>query len=456
MPRRFNLLLLITLLTIFLGTSLYYSAPLRNNIYKNKPIYPPTAPPGSPEEPLSHSHIDSDHPDPDTPLKNSGSLSVAVTETGGSHDEVVAALVHSFGSQPNVDLTLYQILPRFGIQEIMDAFELPKKIPDLVHPMAFLSDKESEPVLPDFWVSSTCEIDIPYYREKLTMLLENRKTYIFCIIHHSDRWDDDTDLAELVAPWVDAGRIEFLTLSPHTQDFLQKVTSTKWTRTKAQALVRYFVPVFPVTLPLEQVKIPEGEVPKFDPKTEELGFALQGDYDSSRRNYEGMFQRLAGFLETATTEQGKNLTMHLIGHGDHPDVPEAVQDHVEFDEHLSYIEYYTLASRMFAMLPAFASKEYLDRKASSSVPASLIAGVPLVASQGVIDAYAYLNAETVWLETDGVIDIDVVGQILELGTEARSRKKQRVRERRDEIIKGNAKRVGEWISEALGRLGRPA
>lgn len=451
MPRRLSLILLLGILFVLITTSLFTSDPIRNYIPKTA-TGPITAPPGSLQEPPSHSNVDTTTKVPQT--KFDGAVHIALTETGGSHDEVVAAFVHSFASQPRVQMDIYQLLPRYGIQDVMNEFDLPSKPSGPHQPSEFLSWMKPGQKLPDIWIATTCEIDLPTYQKNLTMLLENGKTYIFCVTHHSDRWNTEK-MENLAAPWIEQSRIEFVTLSPHTTDFLQKQGVGKW-RTSMPPLIRYLAPVFPVSIATEkstqqQTNGENAPLPK-DADEEELGFALQGDYDPSRRDYDSIFSRLDSFLSGGDY---KKLTMHLLGHGDKkPTVPDSIKPNVQFNEQLSYIQYYSLIARTFALVPAFASKEYLDRKASSTVPAALIAGVPLVAPKEIVQAYEYLDMDVVWEQEVGRSDMDVVGDVLKMTVEERRRKKQAVRERRDEIIKGNVRRAGEWLQEAMRRMGR--
>jgi len=351
-------------------------------------------------------------------------------------------------------MDIYQLYPRYGIKDIMAAFELPSKPSGPHGPPDFLSWQKPEQKLPDIWVATTCELDLLYYQKNMTALLENRKTYIYCVIHHADRWNNQK-MKTLAGPWIDQSRIEFITLSPHTVEFLQKEGLGKW-KVSMPPLIRYLVPVFPVSITTEEStqKQTNGEnapIPT-DADGEELGFALQGDYDPSRRDYASLFSRLDSFLSGGNY---KDLTMHLLGHGDKkPTVPDSIKPNVQFNERLSYLEYYSLIARTFALLPAFASAEYLDRKASSTVPAALIAGVPLVATKEMVQAYAYLNMDVVWKQEVGRSDMDIVGDVLKMTVEERRRKKQAVREKRDEIIKGNVRRVDGWLHEAMSKMGR--
>ncbi|KAI5789101.1 hypothetical protein EDC01DRAFT_127676 [Geopyxis carbonaria] len=440
MPRR------TTILFLFAITVLIFSATL---LFGSFPQY------GSPaifRTPLIHDAAEENtmgnlHTDSQQDLISQPKIHrVTITETGGSHDEVVAALVHSFGSQPDVTIDLYQLLPRYGIKEIMNSFALSHSLPSPKPPGQFRSFG-MEKARPDFFVAGTCELDIVdnSLKPHLETLLKEGKTYLFCVVHHADRWTNPK-LKEAIRPWVEKNLVEFWSLSPHTAKFLREKSITRWENpTGVQPLVRYFVPVFPVLLATE---------PELD--TGDMSFGMQGDYDPSRRDYSSIFEGLAKFLQDGGNSGGQtkspNVTMHLLGHGTHPVVPEAIKNHVSFDERLSYSEYYSILSRTFALLPAFATNEYLDRKASSSVPAALIAGTPLVASQSIIDAYSYINNEIVWRQEDGETDLAVVGKILKLDQTDRTIKKSAVKKRCAEIIQENTISVGHWIKEAKQKL----
>jgi len=378
-----------------------------------------------------------------------GNLHITITETGGSHDEVIAALVHSFGSQPSAVLKLYQLLPRYGIIDVMRDFALTNPLPNPKSPDVY-KKVDSLQRRPDIFVAGTCELDIVYFREQLGALLAERKTYLFCVVHHADRWAGKSrELENLITPWVDAGLVEFLTLSPRTATFLKEQSISKW-QTKTEAKVRSFVPVFPVPLP----EAPTGT----GANKEELSFALQGDYDPSRRDYNSVFTHLNSLLQSGNTapaddeKPDRNVTMHLLGHGKHPDVPLEIREHVKFDERLKYIEFYSIISRTFALLPAFANNEYLDRKASSSVPAALIGGTPLVATQAIVDAYSYLDHDVVWLQGPNELDLDVVGRILNMGPKERRQKKELVRKKCTAIILKNTKSLEGWIADAMAKI----
>ena len=371
-------------------------------------------------------------------------LHVAVVETTGYHDEVVAALVHSFGSQMNLNLSLFQRGQRYGIEKIMQDFKLPNPVPESQPPEKLLAGAVTFDVL----VLTTCNYDRNGLASQLQTLLKEGKTHLLCVVHHADHWADEQH-EDSLAPWVEKGLVDFVTLSQHTATFLRETGIKAWSTNPP---IRPFAPVFPVNLP----KLPQA----VDADKGELGFGLQGLYESSRRDYKTIFSHLQNFIDSRSSEgdegMNSNVTLHLLGQGTHPEVPKGLVPHVSFDESLDYDEYYSILSRTFALLPAFASDEYLDRKASSTVPAGLIGGTPLVATKEIMAAYSYLSEGAVYLQKKGETEFDVIGRVLKDAGKHRIEKMQIVRDKCAELVESNSRLVGEWIREitANGQIGQ--
>ena len=372
-------------------------------------------------------------------------LNVAIAETTGYHDEVVAAFVHSFGAQTNLNLSLFQRDQRYGIEKIMQDFKLPRPVPVSQSPAMLLAD---ETATLDVLVLTTCDYDRTGLASQLKILLKEGKTHLLCVVHHADHWADEQHEIFL-APWVDKGLVDFVTLSQHTATFLRETGMKAW---NTNPPVRHFAPVFPVNLP----KLPKA----VDADKGELGFGLQGLYESSRRNYKTIFSHLQKFIDLRSSEGDEridsNVTLHLLGQGTHPEVPRGLVSHVSFDESLDYDEYYSILSRTFALLPAFANDQYLDRKASSTVPAGLIGGTPLVATKEILAAYTYLPEDAVYLQNQDETEFDVIGRVLKDAGTYRIEKMQTVRDRCTELVESNSRLVGEWIREITdkGQIGR--
>ena len=371
-------------------------------------------------------------------------LNVALTETGGAHDEVVAALVHSFGSQENVQISgMFQLYSRWGMPEIMENFTLSH--PPLLKNQGMDTFKkapanESSPgTSPDILVISTCELDMLNLRSRLDILLKEGKTYIFCVIHHADRWHT-AELKDAVTPWIEAGLLDFVALSAHTAKYLETKGTDDWSVNITRPII--YVPVFPVSLP---PLVAENE----------KAFALQGNYEASRRDFNTIFSHLQSFINASSSRDGEdqgNVTLRLLGSGNRPVVPEGLSEHVFFDEGLSYKEFYAVLSHTFALLPAFANDEYLSIKASSTVPASLLAGAPLVATKEILAAYSYLPDNAVYLQNDGETELEFIGKVLKAKSNERKAKKALVWKACTKIIDDNVRLVEGWLQKAMRKI----
>ncbi|KAF7558558.1 hypothetical protein G7046_g5596 [Stylonectria norvegica] len=374
-------------------------------------------------------------------------LRIAIMESIGTHDEVTAALVHAFGGQKNAELSLFLERPRYHMGDIIGNFTLESPIVSLNNSHGLRrAVREDKP--PHIFVSTTCELDLEVDRvvTPLRTLLANATTHLFCVMHHADRWDRGPNV-NFVREWVDQDRVDFIGLSHHTLDFLVNKTIPQW-KSNATITTRMLPPVFPV------------DVPEFDSKAEGgLSLAMQGDYSSGRRDYKRIFGHLDGVLRkmngTTGGEGTEEVSLHLIGHGDRPTVPEDIMDHVVFDQSLSYPDFYALLSRAFALLPAFADDTYFDRKASSTVPAALIAGAPLVASEKLFAAYDYLPRDAAWASNPDEGEMATIERVI--GDRAEYiRKRDLMKSTCKELAKENRVNVKEWIAEALAKVAAKA
>lgn len=365
---------------------------------------------------------------------------IAILESAGVHDEVSAALVHAFGGQANSELSLYLAKQRYHSDKIINNFTLEAPIVGINNSLLFEEHVNTLPA-PHVLVSTTCELDLirDDIKRPLDKLLHNSTTHLFCLVHHADRWKDGKHV-DVVRSWP-ADRIDFIGLSQHTVDFFKSKTLSEW-HLNETVTMRTFPPVFPVALP------------EPDPSAG-LSLAMQGDYSSGRRDYKGIFEHLGEVIhkvkEANFATDEKTVSLHLIGHGNPPEVPENVRDHVVFDQSLSYPDFYALLSKAFSILPAFASDTYFDRKASSTVPASLIAGAPLVASEELLKAYSYLPREVTWVAEPGETEMATIRRVI-VDRDAYIQKRQAVRDACVRLAEENRGHVKEWIAEALANV----
>ncbi|KAJ8102155.1 hypothetical protein POJ06DRAFT_280710 [Lipomyces tetrasporus] len=356
-------------------------------------------------------------------------MRIFLLEDAGSHEEVFGALIYAFAQIPNSYIYQYLFRPRFNIFAVLKSFNLK----NLAKPRFSTSMKLNEQTpQPDIILATTCEFDVTRLQTQMTYMLGNG-SYLFCTIHHADRWHNESSYKyyNAIKPWVEADRVTFLFLSGHTKRYVEEIVLPSWEPKHRIAATKFevFVPVFPV-----------------EPSTKkEMSFSLQGNYESVRRDYKSIFGRFSNFAKKNPDKpQFQQLRMHLIGHGNHPEVPEDIRERVEFNEGLEFLEFYKILSESFALLPAFANDEYYDRKASSSVPASLIAGVPIVGKRRLLQTYDYMTEDSMWIQDDEEDDMDVIGRILEMSEQQIEDQKARTRERNREILDENANKALMW------------
>ncbi|KAI5456489.1 hypothetical protein BGZ63DRAFT_367160 [Mariannaea sp. PMI_226] len=382
-------------------------------------------------------------------IKPNRPVRIAIVETAGVHDEVTAALVHAFGGYPDAELQLYFAKQRYGMDTIISNFSLPSPIVSISSPPSLNETVHNQE--PHVLVSTTCELDLPsrHMQGPLEYLLSKTTTHLFCVVHHADLWAEGKHV-DMVRKWVAQDRVDFITLSQHTADFLVTKTIPKWNSKDGAGngvkpvLARILPPVFPVNMAELENETAGG-----------LMLAMQGNYESGRRDYEGIFQDLVEIISEArgvsdTTESKNKVELHLVGHGQRPKVPEEVEANVIFDSSLSYPDFYTLISHAFSVLPAFSTDTYYDRKASSSIPAALIAGAPLVANEKLLAAYSYYPREAAWVGKDDERELNVVERVINERDEY-LKKKAAAKAACTQLIEENRVNVRKWIEAAKSK-----
>lgn len=213
--------------------------------------------------------------------------------------------------------------------------------------------------------------------------------------------------------------------------------------------VKTFVPVFPVAAAVDvHARKPSGGKAR---KPAKVG--IQGNIENGRRDYSRVFtaldkairldprawgyellrdtQELSSSDGDATSTGAGRLyplrtpgapepfELHLLGKVEHlPVVPALLRDVVFIHEGLPYTDFYALLASMVRpplprsspfspsetdsrrpslldsqdlLLPAFGHKGYLEHMASSSIPAALIARIPVLAAPQLTQAYTYVS-----------------------------------------------------------------
>ena len=380
-------------------------------------------------------------------------------------------------SAPNLtlQLSLFFENPRWGMPELLKTFQLNASLPNYVyHDINALDVAE-----PNIIVSTTCEYDVRNLNGRLDALFEKRKTYIFCTAHYANEWNDQHEWLEpSLTKWIEAGLMTILTLSPHVQkgfykpgwglsgwDSLSQSSTPPQVKLENEESspassaipwppIEVFVPVFPI---LDSRKEDAGS--EHGQKTKDnVALAIQGGVNAARN-----YTRIINYLEdlvhsnSTTTHERNDVSLHIIGSGSEdskPIVPASLSDHIFFDQDLDYIDYYAYMSKKSALIPAFAEEEFLTVKSSSSVPASVIAGIPLVATKEILQSYSYLTAEDVYVQEAHESELDVIERVVKRSKEERRLKITSVGAMRDRMIENNLKIVEGWIKEARGKIER--
>ncbi|KAF2095793.1 hypothetical protein NA57DRAFT_58866 [Rhizodiscina lignyota] len=378
-------------------------------------------------------------------------LRVAVLETKGCHDEVTASFFSALGQMKETQVDAYLSARRFGIDRIYD--RLPgrdgRQIISKTHfqPANFQNAETG----PDVIISITSEFDLVEPGTAMTMehLHNSTNAVLLAVVHHPD--DLSWRYFHAVKPWIVSQRIRFITLSDHVTDWMIGHAVAKWA-TKvdiSRVPVSTFPPVFVISeMELNRTLAPDGG---------KLRFTVQGDLVMGRgpnRDYAGTFQQFGEMMH-----DNANLPVELtvIGEGGLPQVPDGAKGMINFERSLPYPEFYGIMHFSTALLPALASHDYLDRKASSTVPASLIAGSPLIADQKILKAYTYLDEDDVYLRETDESEIDVVARLASLPEEVRNDKGARLRMKNERLTVETMALLKSWIEQSLqvGRQRQP-
>lgn len=367
-----------------------------------------------------------------------------------------------------MQITRYQQGAAYGMDEIVARLPHPPKAKWL--PMSEFSKLVNEGTAPDIVVSTTCAND--YSTESsdsasalladYEVLLQQHNTHLVCVMHQSNHFIDGWgfELKSVFKPWILQGRLDVVTLSPHVEEyFVRKVWPMFWeddmgSVKQAGLQMRGFVPVFPVV-----ANVQESGVKEEKKGSERLRFAIQGSFDYGR-DFESIFSRFVDvkneWIASGRSEDAEQIELNIIGSGKRPEVPEAITHQVFFHENLDYTQYYNLLSEMDGLLPAFAMEnwagnDYYSNIASSSISASVIAGVPLVADFKLLTAYSYLRLSMVWYRDDDEHEIDAAFRMLEAVADKRKAMKDAVARRRAEILQENYANVEEWARQAYDK-----
>ena len=313
-------------------------------------------------------------------------LNVALVETGGSHEEVTAALFYAIASVPGVYTSMYLALPRFGIENVYAWIRRRYKLsPYSVSPLFLFQSKEISS--PDLIVLTTCEHDVFAADTALDHHFEtgSKQLSLVCVLHHVDRF---RAIEPRLRRWARSNRLRFLLLSSHTAQALRNELTHFTQKIYSSVHVDEFPPIFPVPLNPNPAS------------TDRLSIAIQGNFEDSRRDYLKTLLQFERMLEELPEPIVSRIQFILAGHGKEVGIPGKIMPYISVNFSLDFIPYYNLLHESFALIPAFADEGYYKTKASSSVAASFIANTPILGSDRLLESYSYLSKDSMWHEEE--------------------------------------------------------
>ena len=240
----------------------------------------------------------------------------------------------------------------------------------------------------------------PDYELKLNqrLLQQMRPKLTLAIVHNSDYKEMDSLLK--IAP----GDLELLSLSPHVAKSLAESTGQK---------TDWMLSVYPYK--------PEKECAQDGGTGGCLkGFAMQGKFSNLRRNYSAMWLQIGQHIEELSSDpKAKSLfKMFILGKGPNRlNLPTEIEQYVSVHRRLPFQSFYDIIARTLALVPSLANPRYFTHKFSSTIITSLSTGTPVIASKRLLDAYSFLNKDSVFSQEGEEEEIDVMLKIVRLGEE---------------------------------------
>lgn len=256
----------------------------------------------------------------------------------------------------------------------------------------------SNTTMPKLIVLVTCEVDIHTANTVIDYYFEHgpKDQTLLCVMHHTLEFES---VEERVRRWAHAGRLRFISLSSHTAHSLRK-EANNFEEVYKRVRIDAFPPVFPV--PLDPTPPPTN-----------LSIAIQGNFESSRRDYVKTLQDFERILDELPESIVSRIRLALVGHNGDVEVPTKVAPYVSLNDALDYLPYYNLLHQSFVLIPALADEDYYTLKASSSVPASFIANSAILASQRLLETYSYLTADSTWpMNSEAETEMNAIYEIL--------------------------------------------
>ncbi|GAX80205.1 hypothetical protein CEUSTIGMA_g7643.t1 [Chlamydomonas eustigma] len=269
--------------------------------------------------------------------------------------------------------------------------------------------------------------------QRLLNMLQPAST--IAVVHNSD-YKNMPSLLNL------SSNLALVTLSPHVAESLSKVTGKT---------VQWLLPVYPLRPdPDCTASLGSSTLSKMDPNCLK-GFSMQGKFSNLRRNYSDMWKQIlehAPDIQSDTTVGGL-FHMNVLGKGpDRLNLPPQLQNLVSVHRRLPFQSFYTVICHTLALIPSLASQNYFTSKFSSTIITSLSTGTPIIASNRLMRAYHFLKPDTVYVQSNGEEEIDVMLKITRMTSEELLQTRKRLRGLSEELNKRTLDVIEGYLHKA--------
>jgi len=217
---------------------------------------------------------------------------------------------------------------------------------------------------------------------------------------------DDIQWHDSLVEWVRRGAIRILTISEHVGRRLDRnFRALAESRNETINSAGYEYVKMDIYIPV--LDLPQR---RSHTSTALSNVAIQGSFRFDRREYPAVYADLLvslqedpgawGYLpltkpdsvyEVDETASLQPFQLHLIGNAGDPAIPRALSNVVRIHSDLDYDDFYSLIQSMDLVLPAFATLEYYDVKATFTMAISIECNVPILVNQWMRQMYSFLD-----------------------------------------------------------------
>lgn len=395
-------------------------------------------------------------------------VDVAIVEAWGVHDEVTASFLRALAPNTDVHVTSFLRDARFGIWELYQKFPWQNDYEQ--ESVTYLRKAVQQGYRPAVVILTSCQHDVTHELQRVNLdeLFTQTNARLWCVVHEAYEWSNGENepekrrAQESLRKWIDSGRISWITLSAHVNKTLDFTVFPTLQIDPQTASTHVWTPVFDWTegLPVqvqESIDV-EYRLPSATTAQDRVHLAVQGSFESHRRNYKDLFDSWKNYAHWHATSVHKTRLMDrvkflILGQevfwepNPSRHLPaDVIQTKTILASGLNYKDYYATLANATLLLPAFAGNEYLLWKASSTVAASVIACVPLVAEEELLKRYTYLRPSAVWLRGEAESELNAAMRIIDLPRSALNDRVIALQKLRAELIQENEAKVRRWMA----------